>query len=259
MKLNNSWCFFINTEICVAIQRYDWGNSELIMLFLPNRRNLRRFVPSSPNINPFLDKRSKTCNIAMALGFTFFLTYHSIHGSFFSFFKQLYNGLVSFLKKKLSRPRDKEVQSHVFDHLNINTTGCTETIPNPFSGLAGSKDKYFSQQSYPLRLFPPKGKLMFWTCPVPNRLGPYQKEIRNFSYDLNYVIVHWYSQCKNGMKLHGEEILHFFSLHVRSCSCLFQPFTMVNYQFVWDKVINWPYLMSGIVTTKSLYVQDQSQ
>lgn len=40
-------------------------------------------------------------------------------------------------------PRHKGGQSRVFDRLNINTTGYTETIQNPFTGLAGSKDKYF--------------------------------------------------------------------------------------------------------------------
>lgn len=108
-------------------------------------------------------------------------------GASLPFFQQLYNGLVSFLKKKLSRPRDKGAQSHIFDHLSINTTGLTETTLNPFTGLAGSKDKYFSQQCTPLKLLPPKGKLMFWTCPLPKRFCPChpQKEGRNVSCDLS--------------------------------------------------------------------------
>lgn len=106
---------------------------------------------------------SKHCSDSGIFLFFFFFYYMCPStGSCLAFLQQLYNGLVSFLKKckKLSRPWDKNVQSWGFGHLNINTTGCTQTIQNPFTGLAESKEKHFSQYCYQLSLLCPKGKLM---------------------------------------------------------------------------------------------------
>ena len=115
-------------------------------------------------------------------------------GACFAFLQQLYNGLVSFLKKykKLFRPQDKNVQSRVFDHLNINTTGCTQTIHNPFTGLAESKEKHFSQYWYQLSLLLPKGKLMPLDSSCPKQIWSLSASDRNQEclpcIDLSYVV-----------------------------------------------------------------------
>lgn len=112
----------------------------------------------------------------------------------FAFIQQLYNGFVSFLKKykKLSRPQDKYVQSWVFDHLNISTTGCTQTIQNSFTGLAESKEKHFSQYCYQLSLFRPKGNLMPLDSSCPKQIWSLSASNRNQEclpcIDLSYVV-----------------------------------------------------------------------
>lgn len=81
----------------------------------------------------------------MTLGFLLLTSCHLYNRSLFVFPPQLYNGFISFLKKykKIPKPEDKNVQSCVFDHLNINTSSCTQTIQKPYTELAESKETFF--------------------------------------------------------------------------------------------------------------------